>query len=291
MSNILITGATGGLGRAVVENLLRTVSADQVSVLVRDPAKAADLQAQGVTIKQGDYTDYASLTQAFAGIDKLFLVSGNDVLNRVPQHTNVIKAAVQAGVKHLVYTSFQRKTEDGSSAVAFVAEAHLATEQLLKESGLTYTILKNALYLDILPLFMGPQVLETGTIYLPAGNGRGSYASRADMGAAGAAALTGTGHENKTYEIAANTTYSFEDIARILSDLSGKPIRYVSPTAEEFGTQLAQAGVPAEGIQMAATFSVAIAQGEFDFPDPTLATLLGRTPESATDFLKAAYNL
>jgi NAD(P)H dehydrogenase (quinone) len=290
MSNILVTGATGGLGRVVVENLLKTVSPNDISVLVRDPAKAADLQAQGVTIKQGDYNDYASLVAAFGGVDKLFLVSGNDIPNRVPQHTNAINAAKEAGVKHVVYTSFQRKTEDGSSAAAFVAEAHLATEKLLKASGLTYTILKNALYLDVLPLFMGP-VLETGTLYLPASEGKVPYASRADMGAAGAAVLTGAGHENQTYEIANDTSYSFADIAKILSDLSGKSIQYVSPDAEEFGTALAAAGVPAGAIQMTAGFSVAIAQGEFDFPSPTLATLLGRQPESAEAFLKAAYNL
>lgn len=291
MSNLLVTGATGGLGKAVVETLLQTISPSQISVLVRDPAKAADFQAQGVTVKQGDYADYPSLAKAFAGIDKLLLVSGNDIPQRVPQHTNVINAAQEAGVKHLVYTSAQRKTEDGSSPIAFVTAAHLATEQLLKASGLPYTILQNGLYLDVLPLFMGPQVLATGTIYLPAGTGKGAFASRADMGAAGAAVLTGSGHQNQTYELAGPTAYSFADIAQILTDLSGKTIQYVSPTAEEFGTQMAAAGLPAEAIQMAAAFSVAIAQGEFDFPNPTLATLLGRQPESAASFLKAAYQL
>lgn len=290
MSNILVTGATGGLGKAVVENLLKTVGPATISVLVRDPAKAADLQAQGVTVKPGDYNDYASLVAAFKGVDKLFLVSGNDIPNRVPQHTNVLNAAKEAGVQHVVYTSFQRKTEDGSSAAAFVAEAHLATEKLLKESGLTYTILKNALYLDVLPLFMGP-VLDTNTIYLPAGEGKVPYASRADMGAAGAAVLAGTGHENQAYDISNDSSYSFHDIAKILSDLSGKAIQYVSPTAEEFGTALAAAGVPAGAIEMTAGFCVAIEQGEFDFPSTDLEKLLGRKPESAEQFLKATYQL
>jgi len=208
----------------------------------------------------------------------------------VPQHTNAVNAAKEAGVQQVVYTSFQRKTEDGSSAAWFIAEAHLATEKLLKESGLTYTILKNALYLDVLPLFMGP-VLTTGTIYLPADDGKCPYASRADMGAAGAAVLTGTGHENQSYDISNDTSYSFADIAKLLSDLSGKSIQYVSPTAEEFGSQLAAAGVPAEAIEMTAGFSVAIEQGEFDFPSTTLAKLLGRQPESAAEFLRAAYRL
>lgn len=290
MSKILVTGATGGLGKAVVENLLKTERPDQLTVLARDPAKAADLQAQGVTVKQGDYNDYASLVAAFAGIDKLFLVSSNDIPNRVAQHTNALNAAKEAGVKHVVYTSFQRKTEDGSSAAWFIAEAHLATEKLLKESGLAYTILRNALYFEVLPLFMGP-VLETNTLYLPAGEGKCAYASRADMAAAGAAVLTGTGHENQSYELSTNEALSFGDIANILSDLSGKKIQYVSPSAEEFGTQLAAAGVPAEAIQMTAGFSVAIEQGEFNFPSTTLEKLLGRKPESAKEFLKAAYKL
>ena len=290
MSKILVTGATGGLGRAAIDTLLQTVPASQLAVLARDPAKAADLQAQGVAVRPGDYSNYASLVAAFAGIDKVLLVSGNDIPNRVPQHTNAVKAAKEAGVKHIVYTSFQRKTEDGSSGAWFVAEGHLATEELLKASGLTYTILKNALYLDVLPLFMGP-VLETGTIFLPAGEGKVPYASRADMGAAGAAVLTGTGHENRSYEIANDTAYSFYDIAKILSTLTGKAIQYVLPDAEAFGTALAAAGVPAEAIQLTTGFSTGIGQGEFDFPSTDLEKLLGRKPESATDFLKTAYHL
>ena len=291
MNKILVTGATGGLGRAIVENLLKTTSPNQLAVLVRDPAKAADLQAQGVAVQQGDYTDYDSLVRAFSGVDKVLLVSGNDIPNRVPQHTNVINAAKEAGVKHLVYTSAQRKTEDGSSAVTFVTAAHVATEKLLKASGLTYTILKNALYLEVLPQFMGPQVLETGTIYLPAGTGKGSFASRADMGAAAAAVLTGPGHENQTYEIAGAASYSFTDVAQVLSELSGKQVQYVSPAPDEFNAQLTQAGVPAQGVQFATAFSQGIAQGEFDLPSPTLTELIGREPESLTNFLKAAYQL
>ncbi|MGI4735501.1 MAG: SDR family oxidoreductase [Janthinobacterium lividum] len=290
MSKILVTGATGGLGKVVIETLLQTERPDQLAVLARDPAKAADLQAQGVAVHQGDYDDYASLTAAFAGVEKLFLVSGNDLPNRVRQHTNAINAAKAAGVQHVVYTSFQRKTEDGSSAATFIAEAHLATEKLLEASGLTYTILKNALYLEVLPLFMGP-VLETGTLYLPAGDGRCVYASRTDLGVAGARVLTTPGHDNQRYDLAGTESLSFADIAQLLSELSGKKIAYVSPTAEEFGTQLLSAGVPAGAIQMTSGFSVAIEQGEFDFPSPTLAELLGHAPESARDFLKKAYQL
>jgi NAD(P)H dehydrogenase (quinone) len=291
MSTILVTGATGGLGHAVVETLLQTTNPAQLAVLARDPAKAADLQAQGVAVRQGDYSDYESLTAAFEGVEKLYFVATSSMTDRIQQHGNVVKAATAAGVKHLVYTSFQRKTEDGTSPVAFIEEAHLATEKLIKQSGLTYTILKHALYLDVFPPFFGPQVLENNTIYLPAGAGRGAYASRHDLAVAGAAVLTSPGHENQTYELAANTTYSMADFAEALSTLSGRAIQYVAPSPAEFVAQLTQAGVPAENSQMAAALMSAIAQGEFDFPDPTLEKLLGRKPKSPTEFLKAAYKL
>jgi NAD(P)H dehydrogenase (quinone) len=291
MSTILVTGATGGLGHAVVETLLQTINPTQLAVLARDPAKAADLQAQGVAVRQGDYSDYESLMAAFAGVEKLYFVATSSMTDRIQQHENVVKAATAAGVKHLVYTSFQRKTEDGTSPVAFIEEAHLATEKLIKQSGLTYTILKHALYLDVFPPFFGPQVLENNTIYLPAGTGRGAYASRHDLAVAGAAVLTSPGHENQAYELAANTTYSLADFAEALSTLSGRAIQYVAPSPAEFVAQLTQAGVPAENSQMAAALMSAISQGEFDFPDPTLEKLLGRKPESPTEFLKAAYKL
>jgi NAD(P)H dehydrogenase (quinone) len=291
MSTILITGATGGLGHAVVETLLQTINPTQLAVLARDPAKAADLQAQGVAVRQGDYSDYESLTAAFAGVEKLYFVATSSMTDRIQQHENAVKAATAAGVKHLVYTSFQRKTEDGTSPVAFIEEAHLATEKLIKQSGLTYTILKHALYLDVFPPFFGPQVLENNTIYLPAGTGQGAYASRYDLAVAGAAVLTSPDHENQTYELAANTTYSLADFAEALSTLSGRAIQYVAPSPAEFIAQLTQAGVPAENSQMAAALMSAISQGEFDFPDPTLEKLLGRKPESPTEFFKAAYKL
>jgi NAD(P)H dehydrogenase (quinone) len=291
MSTILVTGATGGLGHAVVETLLQTINPTQLAVLARDPAKAADLQAQGVAVRQGDYSDYESLMAAFAGVEKLYFVATSSMTDRIQQHENVVKAATAAGVKHLVYTSFQRKTEDGTSPVAFIEEAHLATEKLIKQSGLTYTILKHALYLDVFPPFFGPQVLENNTIYLPAGTGRGAYASRHDLAVAGAAVLTSPGHENQAYELAANTTYSLADFAEALSTLSGRAIQYVAPSPAEFVAQLTQAGVPAENSQMAAALMSAISQGEFDFPDPTLEKLLGRKPELPTEFLKAAYKL
>ena len=143
---ILVTGATGPLGKAVVESLLKKTPASNITALVRDPAKSEALKEQGVDIRQGDYNNYDSLVKAFTGIDKLYFVSGNDIPNRSTQQANVVRAAKQAGVKHILYTSFQRKNETFSSPIALVAQSHLQTEKALKESGIPYTILKHTLY-------------------------------------------------------------------------------------------------------------------------------------------------
>ena len=291
MNKILVTGATGQLGSAVVNELLQKVSASDISVLVRTPEKAADLKAKGVTIIKGDYTDYTSLVAAFKDVEKLYFVSSNDVMNRFGQHQNVVKAAVEAGVGHIIFTSVQRKSEDGTSPVALIADAHWKTDDLISQSGLTYTILKHGLYTDILPMFMGDKVIETGTIFLPAGNGKSSYASRNDLAAAGAIILTTQGHENKVYEFGGPVSYSFHDIAEILSELSGKSIQYVSPSAEVYVEQLKSYAVADEMIQGAASFCVAIAQGEFDFPATDLETILGSKPRSVKEYLKVAYHL
>ena len=202
-----------------------------------------------------------------------------------------MRAARTANVGHIIYTSFQRKTDDSSSPIAFVASAHILAEKLIKESALPYTILKHALYADIVPSFMGDHVIKTGVIYLPAGNGKAAFTSRTDMALAGAAVISGTGHENKTYEISVNKSYSFTDVAAILTELSGKQINYTAPDADTFSKVMVQAGVPEAGIQVMASFCKAIAQGEFDFPDSTLEKLIGRKPESINDFLKKTYKL
>ena len=289
MSKILVTGATGGLGRATLDTLLRTVPASQLVALVRDPAKAADLAAQGVDVRQGSYDDYPALLAAFAGVEKLLLVSGTDP-DRLQQHRNVINAAKEAGVQHVAYTSIPRRSATGAPELAFITDSHLGTEQALRESGLTYTILRNTLYQEVLPMFMGP-VLDTGTIYLPAGAGRVAYASRAELGEAAAAVLTKPGHENQDYDLTGPSSYSFADIAQLLGELAGRPIAYVSPTAEEYGTSLAGAGLPAHVIMLTSGFCAAIAQGELDIVSPTLAQLLGREPASVSAFLKKAYQL
>ena len=291
MSNILVTGATGHLGKAVTESLLSKTNAANINILVRDAEKAADFKAKGVNVKVGDYSDYQSLLAAFKGIDKLYLVSGNDIANRDGQQINVINAAKEAGVKQIVYTSFQRKNETASSPISFVAASHLSTEQALKASGLTYTILQHGLYADMIPIFAGQQLLENHTIYLPAGNGKTAYSLRTDQAEAGAVVLldeTGK-YDNKSIELAGSEALSWGQIADIIAKITGKPIVYVSPSVEDFTAALTKAGVPAEYVGLFAGFSKAAEEGEFENVNNELETIIGKKPVTVKAYLQAVY--
>lgn len=289
MSTILVTGASGQLGRSVIGHLLKAIPASRVIALARDPEKMKDLSAKGVGVRVGTYDDTASLVRAFQGVDTLFFVSASDLEKRVAQHKNVVDAAKQVGVRHVVYTSFQRKDETASSPIAFVAEAHLRTEAWLRASGMTYTFLKNTLYVDMLPMFIGDQVLQTGTVYLPAGEGKGAYLTREDMAEIGARVLLTPGHENKEYDVAGESSVTLADIAALIGAAAGKKIQYVSPPADEFKKTLLGAGVPELMVNIVTAFSVAIARGEFEKTNPTVSTLLGRAPVSVAQYLKTVY--
>lgn len=285
---ILVTGATGHLGKAVINFLLQKgIRANNIIALVRDEAKAADLEEKGVILRKGDYHDYASLAQAFKGVEKLLLVSSGDFNDRSQQHINAVNAAKEAGVKHILYTSFHGR-EDKPSSIPFVVQSHLDTEAAIKKSGIPYTILRNSIYADMLPMFLGPKVTETG-VFIPAGNGKIPFASRLDMAEAAAVVLSTSGHENKIYPIASSTAYSFADIATTLSELAGKTIPYIDADPLQYKEALAQAGVPQEYIGFMGGFAEAFKQDEFNAASNDLETLLGRKPSSLKEFLKTAY--
>ena len=199
-----------------------------------------------------------------------------------------MNAAKQAGVKHILYTSFTRKNETGGSPIEVVAQSHIETEKLIKASGIAYTILKNALYADVLPLFLGDKVLETG-VFLPAGEGKVSFATRKDMAEAAAVILASLGHENKEYILAGDNNYSLNDVAVFLSELTGKEIPYTSPATEVYTETLTKAGVPLEYAGMFAGFGAAIAQGEFETVVTDLAALLQRKPTTLKEYLQSVY--
>lgn len=290
MSSILITGATGFLGKATIDFLLQKgFAANQILALARSGEKAADLSAKGIRIKIGDYLDYSSLVTAFDGVEELFFISGNELSARVEQHRNVINAAKKTGVKHIVYTSGFRKNETETSPVAFLVQQHIETEKLIKASGIPYTLLLNGLYADVLPGFLGENVLETG-VFLPAGNGKAAFTVRLDIAEAAANILLTTGHENKEYVFTNTENTGLNEVAGFLGELSGKQVKYMDPSKAEYLETVTKAGSPPEYAEMLVSFSEAIEQGEFEAVNTDLERLLGRKPTSLFNYLKQVYS-
>ncbi|MDQ1771975.1 NAD(P)H-binding protein [Labilibaculum sp. A4] len=289
MEKILVTGATGHLGNIVVENLLKKVSAGQISILVRDESKAQALKAKGVTVNIGSYQDIHSLNNAMKGIDKVLLISSSDFNDRIGQHKNVVDAAKQAGVKHILYTGVALK-DIAASPLQPLLQDHFQTEDYIKASGLSFTFLQNSLYAEVIPMFVGEDVLKTG-IFFPAGEGKVPFAVRKDLGEAIAIILAGEGHENKTYHLTASKTYSFADIAAELTTLSGKKVNYTSPEDDAFEDMLKQFGLPEEIVLMSVLFAKGIKNNDFNMADGTLESILGREQTDLRMFLKEAFNL
>lgn len=288
---ILVTGATGHFGKSTIDFLLeKGISSTNIVALVRDEEKAADIKSKGVALRIGDYDNYNSLLNAFTGVEKLLFVSGSAILNREAQHQNVVKAAKEAGVKHIVYTSFLGKNETESSPLWLVAQSHLQTEAWLKESGMDYTILKNTLYMDFVPAFLGEKVLETGVIYLPAGTGKVGAVLRSEMAEATATILASSNQAGKTYRFTNSEAFSYQEVAQQLSEITGQTINYLSPTADEYAQTLTALGVPADFIGLFSSFAVAQAKGELELVGSDLEQLLGRKPTSVKTFLTQVYS-
>lgn len=287
---ILITGVTGHLGDLVLKELKQLDTNEKIAVMARSAEKAAPFADQDVETRIADYDDYASLVAAFKGVDKLYFVSGSDIAKRLLQHKNVVDAAKEAKVKHIIYTSFIRESPAEDSPIPVVAEAHINTENWIFKSGMDYTLLRHNLYMEVIPMFLGEQVIETGMIYLPAGNGKTGFVMRSDMALAGAKVLSNSGHENKIYDFTAAQAYSYSDIAAMLSEISGKTIQYVSPSVDEFSKTLASYGVPEEAIAMAAGFSLATANGEFEKTSETIKQLIEKEPTTLKEYLTSIYS-
>ena len=286
---ILITGATGQLGGLVLENLIKKGSTpNSIALLVRDEEKAVQLRERGFVAKIGSYDDYSSLVSAFKGIDKLLFISGSDVQLRSQQHENVVKAAQEAEVGHVFYTSFERRNETETSPISFVAKAHLETEKALQDSGMNHTIFRNNLYMDLLPAFIGEKVVETG-IYFPAGEEETGFVTRSDLAEAIAEVLISEGHENKTYYLTNPEKVNFAAVSEFLSGQLKANITYFSPSSVDYVNKLTGAGVPVEFAQFFAAFGSAIQEGEFNTEQTDLENLLGRKPIGFREYLSSVY--
>ena len=288
MSKILVTGASGELGRETLQILLKTMDSSRLVAMVRDPKKASLLAEQGVEIRRADYLDPSSLAAAFAGVDKVLLVSAVAFTDRLAQHLNVIEAAEQAGVKHIVYTSIQRKP-GSTHIIPMVTESDQATEQALTQSSLDYTVVRNSLYQEVLPLMLGSD-WAAGGIHMTTGDGQAAMASRKDLAQANALILTQPGHAGKTYTLGASEAISFKEIATTLSAITGREVPYRIVSKDDFTIRLTAAGFPLAVADFLHEWVMAVNLGEFSEVTGDLEQLIGRRPQSCKDFIASHYH-
>ncbi|MFI0166714.1 SDR family oxidoreductase [Streptomyces sp. NPDC017095] len=280
--SIVVTGATGHLGRHVVEQLLEKVPAERITAVVRDEAKAAALAARGVRLAVADYDAPETLEGLFAAGDRVLLISGNEVgENRVRQHSAVVDAAKAAGVALLAYTSAP------GTLTAALADDHRATEKVLLASGVPYSLLRNGWYHENYTENLAP-VLEHGAVVQAAGDGRVSSAARADYAAAAVAVLTGEGHENTTYELGGDEAWSFAEYAAELSRQTGREIAYQPVPAETLTGILTGAGLPEPLAAVLAGVDASIEKGELVVTSGDLSRLAGRPTTPLADAVRAA---
>jgi NAD(P)H dehydrogenase (quinone) len=277
-----VTGATGQLGRLVIKHLLERWAAKDLVAIVRDAAKAADLAEEGVEVRVASYDDRAGLETALAGVDRLLLISSNEVGRRIPQHRNVIDAAKAAGVKHVVYTSAPRAT---TSALVLAPE-HKATEEYLTASGLTYTVLRNNWYSENYTQVIR-SAAASGEIVSAAGAGRVASAPRADYAAAAAVVLTGEGHEGRVYELGGDQAWDFQELAAMVAEVTGRPCVYKPVTAAELVERMRQAGADENTAAFVAALDSNIAEGALAEVTGELSKLIGRPTTPMKETVKA----
>ncbi len=280
---IVVTGATGQLGKLVVEELLKTIPASQIVAAVRNPQKAQDLAAKGIAIRQAKYGQPESLAAAFAGADKVLLVSSSEVGQRVAQHQAVADAAQAAGVERLVYTSILNA--DRSNLL--LSQEHKATEAYLRASGMQFTLLRNGWYTENHTGSLAAAV-EHGAVLGAAKEGRFATATRADYAAAAAAVLTGEGHENKVYELGGDEPYTLAELAAEVARQTGKPVVYKDLPQAEYARALTGFGLPDGVARAIADADAGARRGELDTQSHDLSMLIGRPTTSLQQAVTAA---
>lgn len=281
---LAVTGATGRLGRLVVDSLIdRGTPANEIVAIGRDEQKLSDLAALGVQVRSADYTEPDSLLAAFDGVDRLLFVSGSAVGQRAGQHRNVVKAATDAGVGFVAYTSAPR----ADTTQLALAPEHKLTEELIRESGIPFAFLRNNWYTE--NYF---QVLEqaqyTGLIIASLGDGRVASAGRIDYAEGAAVVLAGTGHEGRVYEFSGDHAWGYEELSRTIGDLIGREVRYKRVSAKEHRKILTKAGVPMAQAAFVVTLDANTRDGALAETSGDLSRLIGRPTTPLRDTLAQA---
>ena len=283
MTVYAVTGATGHLGPLVIQELLsRGVPAADVVAIVRSPEKAAELTDRGVVVRTGDYSRPETLPSALEGVDVLLLISASEPGQRLPQHAAVVDAAAAAGVGRIVYTSVLR----ADSTPLVLAPDHKATEELIRASGVPFTLLRNGWYTENYTAQL-PQYLARGAVVAAGGDGRIAAATRADYAAAAAAVLVQDGHGGATYELG-GTPFTFKELAATITDVTGTTVVYTAVSTTELVGILTGAGLDAGTAGFVAALDESIDRGDLDTDSTDLARLIGRPPTSLTEAVRAA---
>jgi NAD(P)H dehydrogenase (quinone) len=284
MTTIAVTGATGKLGRLVIDSLIKRGAApNDIVAAVRDTGKAADLDARGVRVRQADYDRPETLATAFAGVERLLLISGSEVGRRVPQHVAVIDAAKEAGVRFLAYTSGLRAD---TTPLGLAAE-HRATEEAIRASGIPFALLRNSWYTENYTQQIGT-VLTSGALLGSAGEGRIAAATRADYAAAAAAVLLSG--EAGVFELGGDEPFTLAEFAAEVTRQTGTPVAYRDLPVGEYQAVLVGAGVPEAFAAVLAETDAAIARGALDTDSGDLRRLIGRATTPLADAVATALN-
>ncbi|AZO00367.1 SDR family oxidoreductase [Mesorhizobium sp. M9A.F.Ca.ET.002.03.1.2] len=285
---LLVTGASGQLGRGVIHHLLDTlkVAPTRIIAATRNPETLADLAARGVTVRQADFNDTASLVDAFNGADRVLIISTGEIDlggKRLKQHETAVAAAKEAGVSHLLYTSMPNP--EPGSPVLFAGD-HYGTEQAIKASGIPYTIFRNGWYQE--NLFMSlPHAIASGYWYTAAGDGRIAHGARDDMAAAIAASLASGSRESKTYTLTGPQAYTVAEIAALVTEVTGKPLEVIQLPDEALTEGVKAAGVPEDFARIIVSFDANTRSGRIGMVTDAIETLSGKKPQSLKQFLEA----
>ena len=280
---IVVTGATGQLGRLVIDSLLQSVPAKNIIAAVRDPEKAAAFSARGVQVRKADYTQPETLVKAFAGAEKLLLISSNEIGGRVAQHGAVIDAAVRSGVKLIAYTSVLH----ADSSPLGLATEHQETEALLRSSGLPFVLLRNGWYTENYAASV-PAALAHGAVLGSAGEGRIASAARADYAAAAAAVLTAENQAGRVYELAGDTAYTLGEFAAEIARQAGKAVVYKNLPKSDYKSALTGFGLPEPVANLLADSDTGASKGALFDEGRQLSSLIRRPTTAMSRSVAAA---